>query len=207
MNELSNKIKYHGKIFGSTPWKISSMWFAKNKYPIFSLDEKLTLMLGNMMYGQKLSDLSFDEDDIYGTLLKCNRKSWNQSCRMIQSFYNVEIHDVDKELSLLKSFRTILNDHLENCKSYPFVSEYRDEAGQVLRLYHLLRYDKSKIYDLISEFQSCIDLPVFDYISNQLKKSNIWSVEYVHDAFYWSNKIAFHENCELPLLNKRRYEI
>lgn len=193
LNPNNNEYSMSGKLNN-----LYELWFTY-KYDYLTLDEKLTLMLGNMMYcNTDFRDLTYDNNEAYQILVKCNGRSWKQACKLIHEFYGIKSHEIDKQSMLLKSIRTFLQSHY-NCtrpNSKNTVCSTRSELGHALRLYHLLGYDKSPIYDILSEFQKMSHISTFDYIACQLKKSNTWKKWYIHDVMYWADRIALDINLQ-----------
>lgn len=181
--------------------ELDELWFVDYDNDPLTLDEKLTLVLGNMMYcNTDLRNVVHSDGKFYPILEKCTGKSWRASCRLIQEYVGVNPHEIDKKSMLLKSIRTFLQDHYDCTRpdTKDTVCPTRSELGHALRLYHLLGYDKNLIYGMLSEFQSISHVPTFDYIASQLKKSKTWKKQYVFDVIYWADRLALDINHIIP---------
>ena len=123
-----------------------------------SLDEMIVISELYMMYGSRYDEVILDD---YDRAIKGYR-NWNDFRRKTQLFYLGEEHYIDKEKVLYnlidKECRYLFdyNKSVEECRR--LISRgYIDSSGKLiilLRLYHLKRYKKDKIIDLMNSIDN-----------------------------------------------------
>lgn len=135
-----------------------------------TLDEMIVLSELPMMYNSRYDERILTN---YYKAIE-GYKNWKDFSNRTQMFYLRSVHNIDKVQVLSNLLRRVLSDLLDYNKSVSNLRNYIELSGLlivILRLFHLKGYDKSIVYDILTD----LNLNEADRLSFILRSTKIWN--------------------------------